>query len=336
MGSPSFDPINKKIYYLHGRNICCADLNGKNRILAQYPKDQMTAYTHLSKDGSKLCVPTVDAKAFEGITNNIDGYRCIDKRFRQNELNAYIRVYDTESGKEICVEKLTSGWITHVQFAPHNNKLILYNHEWASDWGVRRMWLWDGEKHIQLRSEGDGRNKNDFMCHEIWEPDSKSIIYHGSYIAGKNKGKNFIGRIDIDTNAITEIPLEPFNKGYGHFISGGDSWLVTDGYYWNLINRMNSIVQKLMRILFGFKVPKKFSRGFPLGIWISILKVDWEKKQIKWVPLCRHDSFWKDQDDNPHPIFNNDRTAVYFTSDKDGPRTIYKINIPSNARKSCE
>jgi len=64
--SVTVDPLNGLIYYIQGRNIMVVDTAGHQRILAQYPAGQMTAFTHVSADGSRLCIPTTDARALDG------------------------------------------------------------------------------------------------------------------------------------------------------------------------------------------------------------------------------------------------------------------------------
>ena len=59
-----FDNENNLIYYIHNKKICCVDLEGNSRIVSELPPDQVTAYTHISYDGTRLCVPTTDQEAF--------------------------------------------------------------------------------------------------------------------------------------------------------------------------------------------------------------------------------------------------------------------------------
>jgi len=182
----SVDAQRGIIYYIQGRQICAVDTNGTSRVLAELPADQMTAFTHVSADGARLCVPTTDARALDGDTS-LKGRPAydIDARVQKENLSSYIRVFDTASGREILCERVPKAWITHVQFSPRDSSLILYNHEWCSDCGIRRMWLWNGRQHIRLRNEGDGRSSADWTCHEMWERDGSAIIYHGSYAKGR-------------------------------------------------------------------------------------------------------------------------------------------------------
>jgi hypothetical protein len=304
--SISVDHANGLVYYLQGRNIMVADTLGHERILAQYPEGQMTAFTHVSADGKRLCVPTTDARALDGdkILTGKPTYN-IDQRVREEKLSSWLRVFDTKSGKEILCERVPEAWITHVQFSPVNPEFILYNNEWPSDCGIRRIWLWDGKTHHRMRDEGERRSREDWTCHEMWERDGKAIIYHGEY---KN-GPAYVGRVNTDGSNRIEIPLPEGWKRYGHFTEGGSGMLVTDGYYSepddNLIPN----------------APKS-------GLWISFLMADWGKKRLTWIPLCRNGSSWRSQDEHPHPIFNHASDAIFFTSDKDGKRAVYKVNVP--------
>jgi len=319
--SVSVDPINGLVYFLQGMNICCTDPYGNIRILNKIPPNQVTAFTHISKDGKRLCVPTTDSRALES-EKYIDaspGYELnqkknnevikdkpdydIDERVRTENLSSYLRVYDTDTGEEILCEKVPKVWITHVQFSPIDSSLILYNHEWPSDCGIRRMWLWDGKNHIRLREENETQSKDDWTCHEMWQADGQNIIYHGKY---KN-GIAYIGRVGICGGDNIEIPLPPQYQRYGHFTAGNihNNLLVSDGYYHPV------------------GAPENENWG---GEWISSQKVDWDKKIITWIPLCEHHSFWDCQDSHPHPIYNHSDTSVYFTSNKDGKRAIYKVD----------
>lgn len=226
--SVSLDATRGVVYFLQGRKICAVDTNGTQRVLAEYPEGQMTAFTHVSADGARLCVPTTDARALEG-DRQLKGkpdYN-IDQRVQEENLSSYLRVYDTATGKEIRCERVPKAWITHVQFSPIDHDLILYNHEWCGDPGIRRMWLWDGHRHLRLRPEGDGRSRKDWTCHEMWERDGSAIIYHGGFAGGQS----YIGRVKPDGSGLVEIGLPKAWNRYGHFTIGRPGWLVTDGCY---------------------------------------------------------------------------------------------------------
>lgn len=308
--SVSLDAKRGVVYYLQGRKICAVDTNGTQRVLAEYPTNQMTAFTHISEDGTRLCVPTTDARALDGDTQ-LKGnppYN-IDARVQKENLSSYLRVYDTASGKEILCEPVPKAWVTHVQFSPRDNNLILYNHEWSADAGIRRMWLWNGKEHIRLRTEGEGRSREDWTCHEMWERDGSAIIYHGNF----RNGPTYIGRVKPDGTDRVEIALPKSWGRYGHFTGGDPGWLVTDGCY---------------------EQPGDFGKWG--GAWISVLKVDWAAKRYDWQPLLRHGTSWSSQDAHPHPIYSHAGDSVFFTSDKGGKRAVYRVARPTHFQPAAE
>ena len=313
--SVCLDNETELVYYLQGRDICQADLQGNVRVLAQVPEDQTTAFMHVSADGTRLCVPTTDRRALEdpphpGPVTQRPAYD-IDERVQKEKLNSYLRVYDTRTGEEVLCEKVPMAWITHVQFHPLDNRVILYNHEWPSHCGVRRMWLWDGRYHRALRTLEKGRDINDWVCHEMWNRDGSEIIYHGSYA---RNGLYYVGRISMDTGAIKEIALPPAYRSYGHFTISSGGLLVSDGYYQPeeyLLSRLE---------------------GADSGAaWISVQKVNWEKGTVEWFPLERHNSTWLTQDAHPPPIFDPAGTRVYYTTDAGGRREIRSCPVPEEA-----
>lgn len=304
--SVSFDAERGVLYHIHGRKVCAVDLDGTRRHLATLPEDQVTAFTHVSADGRLLCVPTTDAAAFtedEAWTTRGKG---IDARVRRLGLSSWLRIFDTASGAEVACEEVPSAWVTHVQFSPRDNSRLLYNHEWPSDCGIRRIWLWDGTTHRPLRHEGEGRSRNDWTCHEMWERDGDAVIYHGTYL----DGRAYVGRVGPDGTNPTEIALPAGWTRYGHFTVGPDAdTLITDGYYHD--------------------GPDDDGATCP---WISRLDLDWAAGRYRWTVLGRSDSSWDSQDSHPHPILDGTGSWGYFTSDKSGHRAVYRLPAARTAR----
>jgi oligogalacturonide lyase len=88
--SVSVDVKNSLVYYIQGRDIMVADTSGHQRVIARYPEGQMTAFTHVSADGSRLCVPTTDARALDGdkILKGKPDFN-IDQRVREENLSSW-------------------------------------------------------------------------------------------------------------------------------------------------------------------------------------------------------------------------------------------------------
>jgi hypothetical protein len=306
--SVSLDAERGIAYYLQGRELRAVEVQtGKERTLALLPEGQMTAFTHVSADGARLCVPTIEARALDGenpLTEPKPDYD-IDARVQAEGLTSYLRVYDTASGRELLYEPVPRGWVTHVQFSPVDPELIVYNHEWPADCGIRRMWLWDGHsrQHRRLRTEdqGGGRHRLDWTCHEMWERDGSAIIYHGKF----HEGPGYLGRLTLEDGAEpVEIPFPDGWKQYGHFTTGRPGQLVSDGYY----RREDT--------------PARHG-----GAWLTELAVDWSAARIHWRPLLEHGSSWTSQDAHPHPILDHACRYVYFTSDREGARGVYRVEL---------
>lgn len=307
--SVSVDAKRGLIYYLHGRDICVVNTMGEQRILNQLPMEQMTGFTHVSENGKYLCVPTVDAAAFD---IEEEWGTAIDRKIINENLSSYLRVYKTDTGELVFCEEVKRAWVTHVQFCPTNERKILYNHEWTcEESGIRRMWLFDGHQHIRLRTCDENRYIEDWACHEMWEKNGEWVIYHGAYGKGKHEGSCFIGRINVNDYSYIEIPIKKEYKTYGHFTVGDSGMLVSDGYYGN--------------------APEDY--GNWAGTWISLQQVDWENKSIKWIPLLRHESSFDCQCSHPHPIFDHGDQFVYFTSDRRGKRQIYRTKVTCEGKE---
>lgn len=298
------------VYFIQDEDICAVDLIGNLRILAKVPAGQVTAFTHVSLDGRRLVVPTTDARAldYNRLIKGRPDYD-IDARVQQENLVSTLHVYDTQSGVEILSERVPRAWITHVQFCPTDPDIILYNHEWPADCGIRRIWLFNARTraHTRMRLEGAGRSKADWVCHEVWAANGDELIYHGGF----SGGAYFVGKVNRDGSNRVELAFPPEYRKYGHFNISPSGLLVCDGYY----QPEDEALQAGDR------------NEWQGGAWISLQQVDWERGVIRWIPVCRHGSTWENQDCHPHPIFNHAGNEVFFTSNKEGRRAIYKVRI---------
>lgn len=316
MASPSLHVATGDIYHLHGQELRRVNaFTSEMQTLATIPASEVTGFTHVSDDNSRVCVPTINEAAFRDTTR-------IDATVQELGLVGHLRVFDTRTGEQVSDIEVDRGWVTHVQFRPGIPEMILFNHEWPADCGIRRVWLWDGKAIRQLRDEGfnedlgAARSRDDWVSHEIWSRDGKSILYHGRYApgGGAEGGRSFIARVDRDGGNRVEIPLPASFRRYGHFTLGTtDSQLVTDGYAEYDTDGNPST-----------DLPPSDEFG---GEWISRLDVDWAAQSIHWTPLCRHGTSWTSQDAHPHPIIDHTGSEAFFTSDRTGKRTIYAVSF---------
>jgi len=84
------------VYYLQGNDLCSVNFSRQRRILAHIPDDQVTAFTHISADGKRICVPTTDARALEDDT--VEGKRAGENFVggKRNEIISDKPTYDID------------------------------------------------------------------------------------------------------------------------------------------------------------------------------------------------------------------------------------------------
>lgn len=345
--SVCLDYLRENVYFIQDRDICVCDKDGNLRVLNQVPEGRMTAFTHVSSDGTRLCVPMTDGRILdfdpdtEGSGLDKRPVYDIDGRVQNENLSSYLCVYDTKDGRLLYEKEIPRCWITHVQFHPTDPEIIMYNHEWSSfDCGIRRINLYDHhtDRYFHVRSEGNDtkgnprgfvRSRNDWVCHEMWQDDGEHIIYHGGY----ENGPAMAGRCTIDLSALEEsakfrqedlpdgfgvvsyeeIALPDEYTAYGHFLMDHEGNLTCDGYYRmpgeKVIERENSTDNG----------PDPHRKD---GAYICKVVPDWPDGRLNWIPLCRHDSDWLGQDAHPHPIYSHAGDRIFFNS-----RMQNKINI---------
>lgn len=307
------------IYYIQDDQIRKVDQSGNIQILNRVPDGRMTAFTHVSADGKRLCVPMTDGRCLdydpdtEGSGLDKRPIYNIDGRVQEENLNSYLCVYDTETGELLFEKTVPKCWITHVQFHPKNPEVIMYNHEWPSfACGIRRIWMYDHEKDeiIRVRKEGSdtlgnprgyARKSDDWVCHEMWSDDGTQIIYHGGYA----DGPAMVGRYELSTGKYWEIALPDDYDAYGHFTMDHDGNLVCDGYFkypWEVKKVWENSTDN------GPDPHKKDAE------YICRVLPDWDQGTLQWIPLCKHESDWLGQDAHPHPIYSHGGDKVFFTS----------------------
>lgn len=329
--SVCLDCDRELVYYIQDNKICKVNLDGEITELNQVPDGRMTAFTHVSADGRRLCVPMTDGRCLdynpdtEGAGLDKRPVYDIDGRVQKENLNSYLCVYDTGSGKLLYEKVISKCWITHVQFNPVNPDLIMYNHEWPSfSCGTRRIWVYDARDNqiIQVRKEGGGtlgnprgyeRRKEDWVCHEMWTDDGKQIIYHGGYA----NGPAMVGRYEFSTGRYWEIALPDDYDAYGHFTMDHKGNLVCDGYFkypWEAKKvRENSTDN-------GPDPHKKDAE------YICKVIPDWNRGALEWIPLCKHESDWLGQDAHPHPIYSHTGDRIFFNSRSDKTVNVYCVS----------
>lgn len=317
--SVCLDSSRDIIYYIQDNEICKVGLDGAIHVLNHVPDGRMTAFTHVSSDGRKLCVPMTDGRILD-FNPDTEGYGLdkrpvynIDGRVQEERLCSYLCVFDTEKGDLLYEKPVPLCWITHVQFNPIDSDIIMYNHEWPSfDCGIRRIWLYDHSKDEirRVRCEGTDtlgnpggfpRRAADWVCHEMWSDYGGVIVYHGGYA----DGPAMVGKYELESNRYWEIALPDDFKAYGHFTMDHQQNLCCDGYF-----KFPEDI-RVVRENSTDNGPDPHKKD---GEYISRVIPHWEEGRLEWVPLCKHQSDWLGQDAHPHPIYNHGGGEIYFNS----------------------
>ncbi|WP_024296421.1 hypothetical protein [Lacrimispora indolis] len=329
--SVSLDCQRDIIYFIQDDKICKTDVNGTITVLNAVPDGRMTAFTHVSADGKFLCVPMTDGRCLdydpetEGSGLDKRPVYNIDKRVQEENLSSYLCVYDTESGELLYEKEVPRCWITHVQFNPVNSEEIMYNHEWPSfSCGIRRIWLYDhvSDSISPVRLEGGDtlgnskgyrRTADDWVCHEMWTDDGTAIVYHGGYA----NGPAMVGKYQLESGKYWEIALPDDYDAYGHFTMDHVGNLVCDGYFkypWEMKKVRDNSTDN------GPDPHKKDAE------YICKVIPDWDKGELKWLPLCRHESDWLGQDAHPHPIYSHAGDRIFFNSRMNKNVNVYCVS----------
>jgi hypothetical protein len=320
-GSVALAAEPRIVCYLDGTSVRRVGVaSGDDRQIGEVATGLANGYGALSDDGARYCLPVMDASAFADL-------HAIDATVLANGLVSPLLGFDAVAGGLVDDVAVPDGWVTHVAFRPGDPTTILYNHEWASDGGARRIWLWDGRSRRTLRAVGEGgpATPEDEVEHETWTRDGARVVYHGRYAAGPHPlaGRAFVGWIEIATGCVSEIPLPDGDTRYGHVATGPAGSLVTDGLAagdaWGPATAASR----------GPVPPRIDAADAPPeddgGAWISRLDPDWTAGALRWTPLVRHGSSWSSQDAHPHPIFDHSGRSILYTSDEDGFRAVYEV-----------
>lgn len=329
--SVSLDCENNVVFFIQDDDICKVDIHGNITVLNHIPDHRMTAFTHVSADGKRLCVPMTDGRCLdfdpetEGSGLDKRPVYNIDGRVQEEKLNSYLCVYDTDTGALLFEKTVPLCWITHVQFNPQNPEQIMYNHEWPSfSCGVRRIWLYDHstDEITPIRTTGSdtlgnprgyARKEEDWVCHEMWSDDGSTIIYHGGY----ENGPAMVGRYELVSKTYWEIALPDDYDAYGHFTMDHAGNLVCDGYFkypWEVKKvRENSTDN-------GPDPHKKDAE------YICKVLPDWDRGELTWLPLCKHESDWLGQDAHPHPIYSHSGDRIFFNSRSGKTINVYCVS----------
>ncbi|MFW5860601.1 MAG: oligogalacturonate lyase family protein [Planctomycetota bacterium] len=290
--SPSLDATRGRVYTVIDDRLERIDLvDGATTVLTDIPAGWITAFTQVSADGTRICVPLTPATAFADTDSDGDQARqmeAVHARVAAGSVRSRLLIVDTTTGTTRCAAEVPF-WVTHVQFDPHDADRVLFNSEghWHQQDAIARMWMLeaDGTTH-PLIDQAPGLR----LGHECWTPDGRSIVYHGYSEGGHllRAGGHFIGRCDAHGTVIEEIPMA--DAAVHH------ACLLNDGRY--LADTFDN----------------------------RLVVIDPRSNPATTTTICRTDIRHRaDQDVHPHAVPTP--RGVLFTSDRASPADVYEVMI---------
>jgi len=219
---PVLGPRTRWVYYFVGQQLCSVHLDTlEERVHFEMPMASSIGCFHLNRAETKLVLPYTEMAAFENMSPDEvpTSQRVVWKRVQDGGYLGGLLVFDIEQGK-LDVWHEEQAWISHAQFCPTDDELVLYNHEGNWEDEKARMWVFDrrNDSARHLRPQ----QPNESIGHETWVGDSARVLYHG-WVAGRT----LVGFINLDGSGRKEYFASPHY--YGHFASNKDgSLVVTD------------------------------------------------------------------------------------------------------------
>lgn len=291
--SPCLDAVRNRVYYIRDDTVYRVDLDAAEPLeheICRLPVGWVGAFTHISPDGRKLCVPCTDPRAFiDPAADQWEQMRRVPPRLREKALVSQICLIDTEKRTLLRVVKVPF-WVTHVQWDPAGSGRVIFNQEgFAEGTGHpphNRIWCLETNGAFRpLSPEPEG----EWRSHENWTPTGSGIIYHGG-----RAGRTFLAERTWEGELRYELAMEDIQMYHATSTIDGRHLLVDkpDGYI-ALIDPRASGVQPRVR------------------------------------NLCRHGTSIVNQDAHAHPITTPRGGSFIFTSDRSGNCQVYEAKLPS-------
>jgi oligogalacturonide lyase len=147
--------------------------------------------------------------------------------FNAHKLSALYTIdVDTGATKMIHEEM---DWLDHVQFSPVDPMLLMYAHEGPGD-QLDRIWVIDREGATAPRSLYPRAVPEEFVSHELWQPDGKQVYYdHARWSKGYDEF--FIGATDVATGVASGDLYPVAERGVHYNISHDGTLFASDGSY---------------------------------------------------------------------------------------------------------
>jgi Tol biopolymer transport system component/SAM-dependent methyltransferase len=202
--SPCLDSQRKLLYYNQSGQIFSIQLDsGIKKHLFDLPQGWVSAYTHVSHSGERLCVPITEPQHFTSPARNQgEQMRNLGEIEKKTSVFSRILIINTLTG-DLVKEIRIPFWVTHVQFCPEDDNKIIFNHEGLRENIFQRIWALeiDSGAYRPLFKQ----NQSIWCTHEIWMTSGQKILYHGG--ERENPKEKFIACRNWDGALIFKQPV---------------------------------------------------------------------------------------------------------------------------------
>lgn len=224
--SPVLDEVRNRVYYIQDGTVLFSDIESpRPTTLCRLPAGWLTGFTHVSPDGSRVCVPVLDPRAdVPTAQNQADQLTIIPRLLRRVGAGSRLLEIDTDTGSitTLCWVPI---WVTHVQYDPTGSGRIIFNREGDRLDNLARTWC--------LETDGSTRPlydqpEDESAVHENWSADGSMIVYHGSgpdgsYFAGRRWDGSLVFSAQVPEGGTMHVTPTP--DGFGFLMDSYDGVL---------------------------------------------------------------------------------------------------------------
>lgn len=304
-------PAREEMVLVDGRKVLLLSLTThETREVYEGPEGFVIGLPSVSADG-RWCAFAYSEQLELTTRGGQWHWRLAEQYFRRPSSVVMVVDLDRAESEAVWGER---EWISHVSLSPADPHLVMFCREGA--WMVdNRIWMLDRRQRLQRRPWAPyPQARDEHVTHEFFAADGRVVfqIFRGSL--------DYRGGIDWDAQGYVGV-MQPDGTG--------------------LVRRKHADPKPIHLAMdrAQTRVVGDCCPGRPDGqAWLGLAKWDSTPapsppgepeatEELRFVPVCRHATSWKDQFSHPHPGFSPDGKWLAFCSDREGSAQVYVAEI---------
>jgi oligogalacturonide lyase len=183
------------------------------------PAGWWSGFSDISRCGRYACVCVADPQAFgESAGTQGEQMRHVLGHFRDQALRSRVILVDCATGT-VEADVAVPFWVTHLNLHPEDPRRVVINMEGGNV--GQRIWRLDlGRARLEPLFPQLG---DEWTCHECWDPQGRSIVYHGGRRGG---GQAYVERRSYDGDLISRRSAEGVQFAHATLSADGGSYLI--------------------------------------------------------------------------------------------------------------